>query len=327
MLPDRRRTLLTLVSLGILYTVWGSTYLAQRVAVSSFEPLQMQGLRFVIAGGILYTVLRVRGTRAPSAAEWRAVALSATPLLVFGMGGGAIGIKRVPSGLAALVFGSVPLWTSLFDRLLGGRLRRVEVLGLAVGFTGVLVVSLQGGLSADPTGAAILLGAAASYALGAVATRRSRLPAGLLGTAAQLLTGGILLLLISVVKGERLPATPAPRAIFALAYLVVLGTLVAYAAFGYLLRTVRPALATSYAFVNPIVALGVGAVLAGERFGTADLAGLALVLSAVGLMAWGARRGAGAAARAVEVPVPTLPRDGVPYRTCEATRGALGTKP
>ena len=288
---ERRRTLLTLVSLAVLYTVWGSTYLAQRVAVSSFAPLQMAGLRFLVAGGLLYGFLRARGTPAPTSKEWRAVVLSAVPLLVTGMGAAAVGIKRVPSGLAALVFGSVPLWTSLIDRLWGGKLRRSEIAGLAIGFAGVALVSLRGGLAADPIGALILLGAASSYALGCVATRRLGLPAGIMGTAAQMLTGGALLAGISVASGEPLVA-PSARALGAMAYLVVLGSLLAYVAFGYLLRTVRPALATSYAFVNPIVALALGAALAGERFTRADLGGLALVLCAVGLVAAGARRGA-----------------------------------
>jgi drug/metabolite transporter (DMT)-like permease len=290
MLAERRRTLLTVLSLAVLYTVWGSTYLAQRVALSSFAPLQLMGLRFVIAGGLLFAVLRARGARAPSAKEWRAVVLSAFPLLVTGMGTAAVGLKRVPSGLAALVFASVPLWTSLIDCLWGGRLRRIEIIGLAVGFAGVAVVSLRGGLAADPIGALLLLGAAASYSLGSVSTRRLGLPRGILGTAAQMLTGGVVLMVASFAFGERL-AVPTPRAVGALVYVIVLGSLVGYVAFGYLLRTVRPALATSYAFVNPIVALALGAAFAGERVASADLLGLGLVLAAVGLLAWGARRG------------------------------------
>lgn len=289
MLAERRRTLLTVLCLAVLYTVWGSTYLAQRVAISSFEPLQMMGLRFTVAGGLLFGVLRARGAKAPTAKEWRAVVLSAFPLLVTGMGTAAVGLKRVPSGLAALMFASVPLWTSLFDWLWGGRLRRAEVIGLAVGFAGVAVVSLRGGLSADPIGAVLLLGAAASYSLGSVGTRRLGLPRGILGTAAQMWTGGVVLMVASVAFGERF-RVPTPSAVGALVYVIVLGSLVAYVAFGYLLRTVRPALATSYAFVNPIVALGLGVALAGEHVSGADLLGLGLVLAAVGLVAFSARR-------------------------------------
>lgn len=304
MLAERRRAILVFVSLGVLYTVWGSTYLAQRVAVSSFPPLQMMALRFLVAGGLLFGWLRARGTPAPTPAQWRAAALSALPLLVTGMGAAAVGIKRVPSGLAALMFGSVPLWTSLVDRLWGGQLRRAEVLGLFAGFAGVALVSLRGGLSGDPAGALILLGAAASYSLGAVATRRLPLSPGIQGTASQMLAGGAMLMGLSLAAGERF-STPTPRAAFALGYVTVLGSLVAYVAFGYLLRTVRPALATSYAFVNPIVALALGALLAGERVTAVDLLGLLLVLSAVGMVALGSAR-APRRAEAADV-LPRLP--------------------
>lgn len=288
MSPDRRRALLVFASLGILYTVWGSTYLAQRVAVASFPPLQMAALRFLAAGALLYALARGRGAPAPTAVEWRAAVTSAIPLLVTGMGAAAVGIKRVPSGLAALVFGSVPLWTSLIDRVWGGQLRRIEALGLVAGFAGVAVVSLRGGLSGDPAGALILLGAAASYSLGAVCTRKLPLPRGVAGTAAQMLAGGAVLMVVSLAAGDRF-SMPTAGGALSLVYLVLLGSVVAYAAFGYLLRTVRPALATSYAFVNPIVALALGALFAGERITGADLTGLALVLGAVALIGLGQR--------------------------------------
>src|SRR6185369_8061000 len=137
---------------------------------------------FLAAGPLLYLVLRLRGAPAPSRAEWRGATIAAMPLLVGGMGGAAIALGRVPSGLAALVFGSVPLWTSLFDCAFGGRLRRLEIVGLVVGLAGVLLVSLRGALRADPVGAAMIVAAAASYALGCVATRRLTLPKGTLGT-------------------------------------------------------------------------------------------------------------------------------------------------
>jgi drug/metabolite transporter (DMT)-like permease len=288
MLPDRRRAVTTALCLGVLYTVWGSTYLAQRLAIASFPPLFMAGIRFVAAGIPLYAVLRLRGAAKPTWTELRAAALAALPLIVFGMGGAAVALQRVPSGLAALVFGSVPLWTSLFDWLCGGKIRRLEIGGLVLGLAGVLVVSMRGALRADPLGAVMIVAAAASYSFGCVATRRLKLPAGVLGTAAQMTAGGVLLLVASVVRGERLVA-PSGGSVAALAYLVVFGSMLAYSAFGYLLRNTRPALATSYAYVNPIVALALGAALAGERVTRADLAGLALVLGAVAMVALGSR--------------------------------------
>lgn len=288
MLPDRRRAVTTALCLGVLYTVWGSTYLAQRVAITSFPPLFMAGFRFVAAGVPLYVVLRRRGAPKPTWTELRAAALAAVPLLVFGMGGAAVALQRVPSGLAALVFGSVPLWTSLFDFLMGGRIRRVEIVGLLLGLGGVLLVSLRGALRGDPMGAMIVIAAAASYSLGCVATRRLKLPAGVLGTAAQMTAGGVMLLVASAARGEHLVA-PSGGAVVALVYLIVFGSMLAYSAFGYLLRNARPALATSYAYVNPIVALALGAAIAGERVTRVDLAGLLLVLGAVAMVALGSR--------------------------------------
>jgi drug/metabolite transporter (DMT)-like permease len=286
-----RRSWLVPACLFLLYTVWGSTYLAQRIAISSFAPLQMAGVRFVIAGSLLYGFLRLRGAPAPGRAGWRAVAVTAVPLIVTGMGAAAFGVQRVPSGLASLLFGSVPLWVSLFERLWGGRLRRTELLGLALGFAGVLIVSLRGGLAGDPAGALILVGAAASYALGCVSTRRLPIPEGALGTAAQMLVGGAILLVASAATGEPV-VMPTQEAALAMVYLVGLGSLAGYTALGYLLRNARPALATSYAFVNPLVALALGATLAGERFAPADFVGLALVLCAVAMVALGGRSSA-----------------------------------
>lgn len=280
-----RRSLILSLCLAVLYLVWGSTYLAQRIAVASMPPLQMTAVRFLLSGGILYGALRLMGAPAPARAAWRAAALTAVPLFLFGMGTAAYALSRVPSGLAALLFGAVPLWTALFERLRGGRLRGLEIVGLSVGFAGVLLVASRGALRAEPVGAAICAFAAASYAFGCAATRRAKLAPGAMGTATQMLAGGVLLTVASAVRGEPV-AMPGAQAWMALAYLVLLGSVVAYSALGWLLRNTRPALAMSYAYVNPVIALALGALLGGERFTAADLAGLALVLVAVALVAF-----------------------------------------
>ncbi len=286
-MSTHRRFLLP-ACLGVLYVVWGSTYLAQRVAVATMPPLQMAALRFLISGALLYAALRATGTPAPTRRAWMAAAASAVPLLVTGMGTAAVALTRVPSGLAALVFGSVPLWTALFYRLSGGRLRRLEVLGLGVGFAGVAVVATRGALRAEPWGAALVVLAAASYALGCVVTRRAPLSPGVMGTASQMLAGGAVLAVASLARGEPI-AAPSLRAATALAYLVVLGSLLAYSAFGWLLKNASPALATSYAYVNPVTALALGVAFGGERFTPDDGAGLVLVLAAVALVGWAQR--------------------------------------
>ena len=271
------------VCLGILYVVWGSTYLAQRIAVAEMPPLQMAALRFLISGALLFGGLRAAGVPAPSRRAWIAAAVSAVPLMVTGMGAAAVALTRVPSGLAALVFGSVPLWTALFERLAGGRLRRLEVAGLGLGFAGVVLVASRGALRAEPEGAALIVFAAASYALGCAVTRRAPIAPGVMGTASQMLAGGAILAVASLARGERL-ALPGARAAAALAYLIVLGSLLAYSAFGWLLKNARPTLATSYAYVNPVVAMALGAALGGERLDRVGGAGLALVLGAVALV-------------------------------------------
>ena len=303
--------------LGILYVVWGSTYLAQRVAVAGMPPLRMAAVRFLVSGALLYAGLRVTGAAPPTPRAWMAAAASAVPLMVTGMGTAAIALGRVPSGLAALVFGSVPLWTALFERLAGGRLRRLEIAGLGLGFAGVSLCAARGALSADPAGAALVVFAAASYALGCVATRRAPLAPGVMGTASQMLAGGAILAVASVARGEPF-SVPSARAAWALGYLVVAGSLVAYSAFGWLLKNARPALATSYAYVNPLVALALGAAFGGEHFVPADFAGLALVLGAVALVSWAHRAGAQGVAAS-----PPRPRgSGPPSRPCAATVAA-----
>lgn len=304
MTPERKKTRTLALCLAALYTIGSSTFLAQRIAVTGFPPLCMVGLRFSVAGSLLYAALRARGAPAPTWRQWRAAALSAIPLLTLGMGGIAIAVHRGPSGLAALVFGSVPLWTALFDRLWGGRLTRLELAGLSLGLLGVVLVSVRGALRADPIAAGILVVAAASHALGFVLTRRLPLPAGPVGTAAQMMSGGGLLLVASVAAGERL-SVPSPGSVAALAYVIVFGSMLVYSALGYLLRNARPSLATSHAYVNPLVALALGATLGSERVTRVDVVGLGLVLGAVALVALGAR-GRRRGGRALESPAAEL---------------------
>jgi drug/metabolite transporter (DMT)-like permease len=288
MLPDRRKANTIVLCLAVLYTVGGSNFLAQRVAVTGFPPLRMVGIRFFVAGALLYAVLRARGAAAPTARQWLSAALSAIPLMALGIGGIAVAVQRVPSGLAALVFGSVPLWAALFDRLWGGKLSRMELAGLALGVVGVILVSQRGALHADAFAAGVLVVAAASHALGCVLTRRLPLPPGLVGPAAQMVSGGAVLLAVSAAMGEPWPQA-STASLVALGYVIVFGSMLVYSALGYLLRNARPALATSHMYVQPVVALGLGAALGGEHFKRADLLGLCVVLGAVALVALGAR--------------------------------------
>lgn len=269
-----------------LYIIWGSTYLAIRWTLQGgFPPFLMGGLRYMLAGLGLYSMLRLRGDAHPSARQWGAGALIGLLLLV--MGNGAVVFAQqwgVPSGVAALVVGSVPMWSALFGGLFGQWPGRAERWGLAIGFCGLILLNLGNDMSARPGAVFALLLAPVSWAFGSIWSRRLPLATGLMSTATQMLTAGALFLLISSCLDERLTALPSPRALLAFAYLVVFGSLVAFSAYGYLLRNARPALATSYAYVNPMVAVLLGTFLAGESLSTWGFLAMGAILSAVVLL-------------------------------------------
>ena len=268
-----------------LYVVWGSTYLAIRWALQGgFPPFLMAGMRFSLAGILLYTLLRLRGYAHPSAREWGAGAIIGTLLLVLGNGSVVFAQQYVPSGVAALVVGSVPLWAALFGGLFGQWPGRAERWGLAIGFCGLILLNLGSDMSGNVWAAFALLLGPITWAFGSIWSRRLPMAQGLMSTATQMLTGGALFLLISFTLGERLTAVPSGRAISAFFYLVIFGSLVAFSAYGYLLRNARPALATSYAYVNPMVAVLLGTFLAGESLSTWGLLAMGAILGSVVLL-------------------------------------------
>lgn len=279
-----RSPLLFIAALLAVYLVWGSTYLAIRVALETIPPFTLGALRFLIAGGGLYLVLRLRGAPVPSPREWRSATITGVLLFVGGNGFVVLGEQWVSSGLVALVVGTMPLWAALFAGASGQRSSGREWLGLALGFLGISVLSLGGDLHAAGAGALLVLLSPVCWALGVVLGRRGRLPAGEMAAASQMLSGGVVLLGLSAVRGEALHAVPSGRSLFALAYLIVFGSLVGFTAYGYLLRNTRAAVANSYAYVNPIVAIVLGAALAGEAVSPATWIAAAIILSGVAVL-------------------------------------------
>jgi drug/metabolite transporter (DMT)-like permease len=273
--------LLIPLSLFALYVIWGSTYLAIRYALHSYPPFLLAGLRFLIAGVALFGWQRLRGAVLPSARQWRNAAVTGSLLLGFGNGLVCYAEQRVSSGIAAVAVASMPLFAALFGGIYREWPTRRELLGLTVGFVGVIVLNLGSGLSGSRLGALALILAAMSWAFGSVWSRRQDMPAGPMNTAAQMLCASILLLLIGVLRGERLPAHPQWQASMALGYLVVFGSLIAFSAYLYVLKHARPVVATSYAYVNPPIAVLFGVLLAGERIGPFDLTGMAIILLGV----------------------------------------------
>jgi len=284
--------LLVPLALVSLYLVWGSTYLAIRIALDSYPPFLMAGVRFLCAGGALYAFLRWRGMAAPTRVQWANAAVTGTLLLGLGNGLVCYAEQSVASGLAAVAVASMPLFAATFGGLYGQWPRRMEWFGLAVGFAGVVLLNLSGGMAGTPLGAIALVIAAASWAFGSVWSRRRDMPPAAMNTAAQMLTGGAILFVGALTFGERFPDSPTTSATLALVYLAVMGSLVGFTAYLYLLNTVRPALATSYAYVNPPVAVLVGAMFGGEVVHTFDVVAMAIILGGVGLIALARERSA-----------------------------------
>ncbi|NLA68422.1 MAG: drug/metabolite exporter YedA, partial [Gammaproteobacteria bacterium] len=270
------------LALAAVYVVWGSTYLGIRFALEGgWPPLLMAGLRFVAAGGLLYAVLRLRGVPAPSRRQWRDLAVMG--LLLLGLGNGMVCIAQqtVSSGMAAVAVASCPLWIGLFAALRGERPTRIELAGLAIGFAGVIWLNAGSSLTASPSGLVALLVAPLAWAFGSVWSRSRALPSPFMAAAGQMLCGGALMLCAGWLLGERIESMPTLRGWLAVGYLAVFGSIVAFSAYAWLLQNVRATLAGSYAYVNPVIAVVLGVMLAGERFGAHDIGAMAVILAGV----------------------------------------------
>ncbi|GHH61101.1 drug/metabolite exporter YedA [[Pseudomonas] boreopolis] len=274
------------LALLLVYVVWGSTYLAIRFALEGGAlPLTMvSGTRFIVAGTLLYAVLRWRGVPAPTRAQWPNVAMMGGTLLLLGNGMVVLAERSVSSGLAATAVASVPLWMALFGAMRGQHFSRGEWIGVVIGFLGVVWLNAGSSLTATPIGLVLLLIAPVGWAFGSVWSRGRDLPSPFMTAAGQMLCGGVLLVLAGLAIGERPQALPTPHGLAAVAYLCVFGSIVAFTAYVWLLHHVRPALAGSYAYVNPVIAVALGAWLAHERFTAHDLGAMAVILAGVAVV-------------------------------------------
>jgi drug/metabolite transporter (DMT)-like permease len=278
-----------------IYIVWGSTYLAIRFAVETMPPFLTAGFRFLIAGGVLYIFRRLRGDKAPLRLEWRSAAIVGLFLLVGGNGGLMWAEQRVASGIAALLIGSVPLWIALLDSLRPGGRRpdRWVIIGVLAGFAGILIligpaqlIGIQG--EVDPLGAVVLLLAALSWAAGSLYNRGAKLPdSPLLGTGMEMLVGSLGLFILGTATGEwsQMELTSfSTRSLLGFAYLVVFGSLVGFASYVWLLRVAPTMLVSTYAYVNPLVAILLGSLLAGEALTPRVVLAVMFILGSVVLI-------------------------------------------
>jgi drug/metabolite transporter (DMT)-like permease len=278
---------------GTVYLVWGSTYLAIRFAIETLPPFLMAGVRFLVAGTLLYGWARIRtGAPAPTRAQWRSAAVVGVLLLVTGNGAVVWAQQWVHSGLVALLAATVPLWLVLLDWLGWGARRPglAVVAGLALGLLGVAALAGapeigREGMGMAMAGVGVVLVGAVSWAAGSLLSRSSHLPPSpSLAASAEMLAGGAALLAVGLVAGELSsfePAAVSTRSLGALAYLIVFGSLLALSAYLWLLRVSTPSRVSTYAYVNPLVAMVLGWALAGEPLTTRTLGAAALILAGV----------------------------------------------
>jgi drug/metabolite transporter (DMT)-like permease len=286
--PERQgpaSQLLVALALGAVYLIWSGTYLALRFVVQALPTMLTVGLRFVVAGTVLCGVLRLRGQPWPSSRQLVASLPAGVLLFVVGNGFVALAEREVSSGAAALVCATMPLCAAGLNFLAGRRPHGREWLGLLLGFAGVAVLCLGKDLQAAPQAMMMLLLAPIGWALGSTWARRLPLPPGLMGAATQMLMGGVVAAGVALLRGERLPAQWPLLAVGSLGYLIVFGSLIAFSAYTYLLSHTRPAVAMSYAYVNPGLAVVLGALLGGEPLHREVIGASALIVAGVFLMA------------------------------------------
>jgi drug/metabolite transporter (DMT)-like permease len=288
-LPSRGPVVLALIA---VYLIWGSTYLGLRFGLEGFPPFLLNGFRFLMAGGALALFLLTRGNlKATRAQVWNAARVG-TIMLVGGVGLVTLSQNLgIGSGVAATAVAVIPVWAAVVSGLFGDWPRRRELLGLGLGLAGVLLLALEGDFRSSPTGLTLIVIAPILWSFGSVWGTRLDLPDPLASTSIQLGTAGVVMTAIGFLVGESIVSPPSTTSWIALIYLAVMGSLVAFTAFVYLMNTVRPALATSYAYVNPIVAVALGLSLGNETITGAIFVALPLILAAVALVARSARTG------------------------------------
>lgn len=282
-----------LLAFAAVYVIWGSTYLGIRYAVETIPPFFMAASRFLAAGAVLYVGLRLRGAPRPTAGQWKSAAITGFLMLLMGNGAVSWAEQHVPSGVTALVIAITPLWfVSIEWAQHSIRPSRAVVAGLLLGTVGMVVLIDPARLTEsghiDLVGAAVLLVASACWALGSMYARSAEQPARpLLGTAMQMLSGGGFLLLAGFVAGEaaRFDASRISAAsVASLLYLTVFGSLIGFSAYAWLLHKSTPARVATYAYVNPVIAVLLGWLVAGEPMNGRIALAAAIIVAGVAMI-------------------------------------------
>lgn len=284
-----------------VYILWGSTYLFIHFMTEQMPPMYMASIRYIIAGSILYSYARLTGTPRATWAEWKSAGIIGVLLLTIANGCLSVGIQYIPTGVAALLGGLLPVFLLTLNWVSFGRQRptNMALVGLVLGLIGIYFLikpdKLQstGGFQANLIGSCLIAFGNFAWAIGTLLTPRLRLPSGVISSGIQMLVGGFILLLFSLFME---PVTPwsiihaPPKALFSVGYLVVFGSIIGFSSYAWLARNAPPQLLSTYAFVNPVVAVMLGTLFAGEVFSSQSFMGAAVALTGVVLITLGKGR-------------------------------------
>lgn len=308
-------TLPIVAGLAAVYIFWGGTYLAMKFAIETMPPFLMAGIRFMIAGALVYAWQMIRGAEKPTATHWKNAAIVGGLLLLGGNGGVVWAEQTVSSGIAAIIVATVPLWMALLAWLWQGGTRPNGMIffGLLLGFIGIILLVKNSGNVVSNTavpwlGYLSLVVASISWAVGSIYSRVAKLPkAPFMAIAMQMLSGGLLCFIFGLITGEGARfnlAQISTHSALALGYLIFFGSIVGFSAFIWLLRVADPTVVSTYAYVNPIVAVILGWALAGEHMTVQDGLAAVIIVAAVIIITKANRRKAPTAAAEMEQVVP-----------------------
>lgn len=294
----------SLLTLGFalfgLYIIWGSSFIGIKIGLEGFPPFTLGGLRFFTAGSVLFILALLLGSPLPTPREWVNCTILGLFLITIANSAVAVAEQWVASGLVAIAVAAIPLWTALFTGLLMQWPSRGEWIALFLGLGGILLLNLEGDFRANPLGAIAMICGPVAWGLGTVLAARMRLPRGLMVPATEMLTGGLVMLILGQLFHERIAVFPPFRPTAALLYLIFFPSLIGFSAHAYLITRVRPVVANSFAYMNPIVAVFLGILLGGEAFSLIALGAMVVILGSLVLLARSRQRPARADAAAAE---------------------------
>lgn len=280
--PRPRLSPLILLCLAATWFIWGSTYLAIRFALAGFPPFFLMGSRFVAAGAVLFVWMRLRGAPPPALRQWRNALAIGALMLGCGMGGTAVAEQTIGSGLVVAFIAVTPLLLVVLNLAYGNYPRRAEVLGVLVGLAGVAMLTQGTGFQASPRGLTAMLVATSGWSLGSVLSqRRLKLAPGAMGFASEMLAGGALLIGLSLLRGEPVSLAAPASAWLAWLYLTTFGSLLAFNAYMLLLGSASSSVASSYTYVNPVIAMLLGVAVGGEQIAPAEWLAAGVILTGV----------------------------------------------